>query len=90
MGWFFGFKLHLAVNDQGELLACCLAPGTVDDRKPVPSMVKTLRGKLLGDRGYISASLTTLLFEQGLPLITRLRKNMRKPAHASVGQASPA
>jgi len=21
MGWFFGFKLHLAVNDQGELLA---------------------------------------------------------------------
>jgi len=27
MGWFFGFKLHLAVNDQGELLACCLTPG---------------------------------------------------------------
>ncbi|GAC1561990.1 MAG: hypothetical protein NVS2B2_25460 [Ktedonobacteraceae bacterium] len=46
MGWFFGFKLHLAVNDQGELLACCLTTGNVDDRKPVPSMVKTLRGKL--------------------------------------------
>jgi len=76
MGWFFGFKLHLAVNDQGELLACCLTPGNVDDRKPVPSMVKKLRGKLFGDRGYISAPLTTLLFEQGLQLITRLRKNM--------------
>jgi len=76
MGWFFGFKLHLAVNDQGELLACCLTPGNVDDRTPVPSMVKTLRGKLFGDRGYISAPLTTLLFEQGLHLITRLRKNM--------------
>ncbi len=77
MGWFFGFKLHLAVNDRGELLACCLTPGNVDDRKPVPSMVKKLRGKLFGDRGYISAPLTQLLFEQGLHLITRLRKNMK-------------
>ena len=77
MGWFYGFKLHLAVNDQGELLACCLTPGNVDDRKPVPSMVKKLRGKLFGDRGYISAPLTQLLFEQGLHLITRLRKNMK-------------
>ena len=77
MGWFFGFKLHLAVNDRGELLACCLTPGNVDDRKPVPQMVKRLRGKLIGDRGYISAPLTALLFEQGLQLITKLRKNMK-------------
>lgn len=77
MGWLFGFKLHLAVNDRGELLACCLTPGNVDDRTPVPSLVKRLRGKLFGDRGYISAPLTELLFEQGLQLITRLRKNMR-------------
>ncbi len=76
-GWFYGFKLHLAVNDRGELLACCLTPGNVDDRTPVPGMVKNLRGKLFGDRGYISASLTQLLFEQGLHLITRLRKNMK-------------
>lgn len=77
MGWFYGFKLHLAVNDRGELLACCLTPGNVDDRNPVASMVKKLRGKLFGDRGYISAPLTTLLFEQGLHLITRLRKNRK-------------
>lgn len=77
MGWFFGFKLHLAVNDCGELLACCLTPGNVDDRTPVPQMVQRLRGKLIGDRGYISAPLTELLFEQGLHLITRLRKNMK-------------
>jgi DDE family transposase len=76
-GWFYGFKLHLAVNDRGELLACCLTPGNVDDRAPVPALVKDLRGKLFGDRGYISAALTQLLFEQGLHLITRLRKNMK-------------
>jgi len=61
------------------LLTCGLTPGNVDDRKPVPSMVKTLRGKLFGDRGYISTPLTQLLFEQGLHLITRLRKNMKNP-----------
>ena len=76
-GWFYGFKLHLAVNDRGERLSCCLTPGNVDDRKPVPSMVKRLRGKLIGDRGYVSAPLTEMLFEQGLHLITRLRKNMK-------------
>jgi hypothetical protein len=77
MGWFFGFKLHLAVNDQGELLACSLTPGNVDDRAPVPQMVQRLRGKLMGHRGYISAPLTELLFEQGLHEVTRLRKNMK-------------
>jgi Transposase DDE domain len=77
MGWFFGFKLHLAVNDRGDLLACCLTPGNIDDRTPVPQMVKRLRGKLFGDRGYISAPLTQLLFEQGLQLITKLRKNRK-------------
>jgi Transposase DDE domain len=77
MGWFYGFKLHLAVNDRGDLLACCLTPGNVDDRAPVPRLVKGLRGKLFGDRGYISAPLTQLLFEHGLQLITRLRKNMK-------------
>jgi hypothetical protein len=77
MGWFFAFTLHLAVNDQGELLACCLTPGNVDDRTPAPRLVKRRRGKLFGDRGYISVPLTTLLFEQGLQLITRLRKNMQ-------------
>lgn len=77
MGWFFGFKLHLAVNDRGDLLACCLTAGNVDDRAPVPALVKNLHGKLFADRGYISAPLTHLLFEQGLQLITRLRKNMK-------------
>ena len=44
MGWFYGFKLHLIVNDQGELLAVQLTPGNTDDRKPVPQMTKKLGG----------------------------------------------
>ena len=54
MGWFYGFKLHLSVNDRGEILACQLTPGlipgNVDDRKPVPNLAKTWFGKLCGDK----------------------------------------
>lgn len=75
--WFYGFKLHLIVNDQGELLAFYLTPGNVDDRKPVPKLAKGLFGKLVGDRGYISKTLPELLSQQGLQLITKIRKNMK-------------
>ena len=54
MGWFYGFKLHLVVNDRGELLAFRITPGNVDDRQPVPDLTQGLTGKLIGDRGYIS------------------------------------
>ena len=50
MGWFFGFKLHLIVNDIGEIISLYLTPGNVDDRDPVPAMTKNLLGKLLGDK----------------------------------------
>jgi Transposase DDE domain len=78
VGWFYGFKLHLVVNDRGDLLAFCLTPGNTDDRKPVPRLVHQLFGRLFGDKGYISAALAERLFlEQGLRLITKLRKSMR-------------
>ena len=53
MGWFFGFKLHLVVNDAGELLRVALTPGNIDDRKPVPRLARTLFGKLFADKGYL-------------------------------------
>lgn len=45
----FGFKLHLIINDKGELLAFQLTPANVDDRVPVPDMTQDLIGKLFGD-----------------------------------------
>jgi DDE family transposase len=80
VGWFFGFKLHLVVNDRGELLAFCLTPGNWDDRRPVPQLLRRIQrrfGRLFADRGYISQPLAEqLLVEHGLHLITKLRKNM--------------
>ena len=75
--WFYGFKLHLVVNDCGELLAFQITAGNMDDRKPVPRLVKGLTGKLFGDRGYISQQLFETLLEQDLQLITKLRKGMK-------------
>lgn len=78
MGWHYGFKLHLIINDRGELLAFKLTPGNVDDRKPVPEMAEGIFGKLFGDRGYISQDLFEKLYEQQLQLITRYKKNMKQ------------
>ena len=76
MGWFFGFKLHLAINECGELLAVQLTPGNVDARQPVPHLTRRLFGKLFGDKGYISAELFAELWDRGLQLITHIRHNM--------------
>ena len=78
LGWFFGFKLHLVVNDQGEILACNLTPGDVDDRAPVPLLAKRLFGKLIGDKGYLSKKLSIeLRTTKGVELLTFLRRNMK-------------
>lgn len=77
MGWFYGFKVHLVVNERGELLAFQLTAGNVDDRKPLLDMTKTLFGKLFGDKGYISQKLFEQLFANNIQLITMVRKNMK-------------
>ena len=77
-GWFFGFKLHLVFNDRGELLNLLLTPGNVDDRQPVPKMVRKLFGKLFADKGYISKTLRAeLLHTFNVQLVTGIRSNMK-------------
>lgn len=77
LGWCYGFKLHLLINDVGELLACRLTVANVDERVPVPALVAKVKGKVFGDRGYISQALFATLFAHGVQLITKLRKDMK-------------
>lgn len=77
MGWFYGFKLHLIVNDKGEILAFHISPGNVDDRVPVKNMSTELFGKLFGDKGYISKKLFDKLMKKGLQLITTFKNKMK-------------
>ena len=76
--WFFGFKLHLVINDRGELLNVTLTPANVDDRKHVPNLVCKLFGKIYGDKGNISKPLYDLLHQTiGVQLITKLKSNSK-------------
>lgn len=79
IGYFYGFKLHLVINDKGEILNFALTPGNTDDREPLKDekFVEKLRGKLYADKGYISKKLTEILFIDGLHLITHIRNNMK-------------
>lgn len=77
MGYFYGFKLHLIVNDLGELLSFKVTPGNFDDRSVLLGLTAGLQGKLFGDKGYISAKKFKELFQAGLKLITPIRSNMK-------------
>ena len=79
MGWFYGFKLHLIINEQGEILSFCLTSGNVDDRNEavMDSLTKEIFGKLFADRGYISQKLFEKLLKKDITLVTRAKKNMK-------------
>lgn len=79
MGWFYGFKLHLVVNERGEITSFLLTPGNVADNNAElgAKLCARLHGKLYGDRGYISGDLFAVLWEQGVHLVTGIRKNMK-------------
>ncbi len=53
---FFSFKLHLIINDKGEILNYMFTPGNVDDREPLysESFIENIKGSLCGD---VSSSL---------------------------------
>ena len=79
-GWHYGFKLHLIINEKGEIISFCLTAGNVDDRNMdvINHLCKEISGKLFGDRGYVSKKLFEYLYEnKGIELITKLKKNMK-------------
>ncbi len=76
MGWFFGCKLHLIMNQSGNMVSTVLSNGHVADIKMVEKLVSGLKAKLYADRGYISQILKQNLKDQGIDLITYHRKNM--------------
>ena len=79
MGWFFGFKLHLIINNKGEILNFMFTPGNVDDRDPLysDSFIENVKGKLCGNKGYIGKKLFEFLFMNGIQLITKYKNNMK-------------
>lgn len=86
-GWFFGFKLHIAINHRGELLSMKVTPGNIDDRKPVAHLCRNLFGRVYADKGYVAQWLVERLRQQQVVFITKMRKNMKPIQHAPFDQA---
>lgn len=75
-GWFFGLKLHLILNEKGQLHNLKITRGNTDDRTPLLELAQDLEGLLFGDRGYIKSALFQQLYERGLKLVTGIKKSM--------------
>lgn len=84
VGWFFGLKLHIVINNLGELIAFKITRGNEHDAKAGESLLQSLKGLAFGDKGYIGKKLFSRLLKNGLKLITRVRKNMKAPVLSSL------
>jgi len=76
MGYFYGFKLHLVINEKGQIIALKMTKGNVDDRVPVPELTENLTGSIYADKGYIKQNLFINLYERGLKMVHGIKKNM--------------
>ncbi len=79
VGWFFGFKLFLAINPMGQILRCFITPGNVGDnnKKVMRKLLQNLIGKIYGDKGFISSKISEEFGRKGLHIITKIRSNMK-------------
>ena len=79
-GYFYGLKLHMVCNQQGEPVRFQLTPGNVSDNneKLLHTLLEDFKGKVYGDKGYL-AKHKAFFEEKGCKIISKVRKNMKKP-----------
>ena len=75
-GWFMGHKLHLIINNKGEIMAIKITKANNSDIKAASALTKGLSGKIYGDKGYIGKNLFDELLKRGLRIFTGIRKDM--------------
>ena len=77
MGWFYGLKLHIAINHKGQIMAVKITPGNTSDPSVLADIVKGLKGKCYADKAYIGKRIFAKLWEDGLHLVVGIRSNMK-------------
>jgi hypothetical protein len=80
---YYGFHGHLLISSTGVITGFSLTPANGSEREALWDIVRTVRGLLIGDKGYLSHSLQHQLQAVGIQLETALRSNMhdeRNPA----------
>lgn len=78
-GWFYGLKLHLTTDLEGQIVGIYFTSGNSNDREILKKINKDLRGIFVVDAGYVSEKLEKEFFiENERMLLTCSRTNMKK------------
>lgn len=77
-GWFYGFRLHILCDKDGNLLGIKITPGNIDERKMVIKLLRGLQGVLVADAGYISKELHGKLEKLNIWFLTGVKRNQKK------------
>lgn len=77
-GWFFGMKIHLIINNVGEIVNFALTAANVMDnaKNVLDKLFEFIQGKCFGDKGYLTKHFEEF-YQKGVHIITRIRKNMK-------------
>lgn len=77
-GWFFGFRLHIIINEWLEILGCQITTATEDERRTLARIWDDILGMIIADAGYIGKAWVAKAKEGGKVLFTAVRANMKK------------
>lgn len=78
-GWFWGFKLHLIINNNMEIESIRITGGSTHDTDVLEGdFIEGIKGWLVGDKGYIGQKKALELAKKNIKLVTRSRANMKK------------
>lgn len=77
---YFGFKVHVVTDLEGNPYDYVLTPANVDDREPLFELVELLDINILfGDKGYVGKFIEELKNEKKIKLYALKRSNCKNP-----------
>lgn len=79
-GSFYGFKLHLIINNRAEIINAKITSGNIADNNHnlLTDLTQNISGKIYGDKGYmVNKDFYNNLLEKDITIITKKRNNMK-------------
>jgi Transposase DDE domain len=73
---YFGLRGHPVINERGYIVHCSYTSPKMDEREALENLRGTIKGMLLGDKGFIGEERRISLLSDGINLQTLKRKNM--------------
>jgi len=77
-GWFFGLKIHMIVNNLGQIVSFLFSSANFSDnnQQVLRTLCHGLQGTCYGDKGYLT-KLFEEFFDKGLKIVTKIKRNMK-------------